>query len=252
MSRSSEKFSNGMSDSEPAIVIGVPGTWKDRSEITTSIASRSGGYLFAGRVLMHLETKKVFEMDIQEHNPELAGFMRLEGIGQIHEEDLAALENHTFTLYLISDETGHEVVSAMMNAVLALLDSGGMAVKIENAGLSVSATRWRELHPYNSAWSLYRGMVILVGENRDYFTCGMSAFSLPDCEVVGSNLEQAFEVATEFCCYQIDETPTLGQGHTFSTAEGKPRHHLSFETYIYPPGDYRHNPNGIWKLVLMT
>lgn len=232
----------------PAIVIGIPGGWKDRSEIVTTIATRSGGYLFAGMVLMHVATGRTFRLDIEEHNPSLAGFMRKEGMGLIPDEDLAALENHTFTLYLVSDQTGRDVVSEMMNAALALLNSGGLAVKIDTAGLSVSAARWRELCEMPTTRPLYWGMVVLVGEVNDHFTCGMRAFSLPDCQVLGSALEEAFEVATEFNCYQIDEAPTLAEGHTFGVAEGARRYRLSFERYPYLAGDFRHNPNGMWNL----
>jgi hypothetical protein len=43
-------------------VIGVPGRWPDRSDIVTSIASRSGGYLFAGMVMMKIGSKDGFTL----------------------------------------------------------------------------------------------------------------------------------------------------------------------------------------------
>ena len=77
----------------------------------------------------------------------------------------------------------------------------------------------------------------------------MGAFTLPDCTVMVSNLESAFEVATEFCCYLMDEAPKLAEGHTFGIAEGANRYRLSFEEYsYYPPDDMFHNPNGLWRL----
>ena len=239
-----------MNASEPAIVLGIPGTWEDRSEVVTSIAKRSGGYLFAGKILRHTSSRAYFELDVYDYDPSLAGKVRSGGMGQIPEEDLAALDDHTFTLYLLSDRTGRDVVEAMMDAVVGLLDAGGLVVKVENAGFSVSAGQWRE-HALGkkAAYSLYRSMVTLVGDEREHFTCGMGAFRLPDCAILGSDLQTAFDVAMEFCCYLMDEAPKLAEGHTFGVREGAKRYRLSFENYAYyPPGDMFHNPSGLWKL----
>lgn len=238
-----------MKEAEPSIILGIPGKWKDRSEIVTSIARQSGGYLFAGKILLHIASGTSFELEVYEHDPSLAEKVRFGGMGQIPDEDLIALENHTFTLYLLSDQTGREVVERLMDAAVGLLNAGGMVVKVEKAGFSVSATQWREHASVKAAYSLYRSMVALVGGDDEHFTCGMSAFALPDCTVLERDLQTAFEVSTEFCCYMIDEAPKLADGHTFGVREGAPRYRLSFEDYtFYPPEDMFHNPTGLWKL----
>lgn len=239
-----------MSSQEPAIILGIPGKWKDRTAIVTSIAGSSGGgYLFAGNLLFHAASKTGFELDIYDHDPELAEKVRYGGMGQIPEEDLAALEDHTFTLYLLSYETGYEVVEKMMDAAVALLDAGGLVVKVETAGFSVSSATWREHASVKATYSLQRAMVTLVGEEREHYTCGMKAFGLPDCMVLDSDLDTAFETSIEFCCYMIDEAPDLHEGNTFGIAEGAPKYRLSFEDYThYPPDDPFHNPHGQWVL----
>jgi len=238
-----------MTHPDPAIVLGIPGKWKDRTDIVTSIVQHSGGYLFAGKVLMHVESKTSFELDTYDHDPDLAEKVRWGGMGQIPEEDLAALEEHTFTLYLLSYETGRETVERMMDAAVALLDAGGLVVKIENAGFSVSAATWRQHASLKAAYSLFRSMITLVTADGQHFTCGMGAFDLPDCTVLGCDLQTAFETTIEFCCYVMDEAPQLAEGNTFSIAEGAPRFRLSFEDYThYPEGDPFHNPHGQWVL----
>ncbi len=238
-----------MDQSEPVIILGIPGKWKDRTEIVTSIATQSGGYLFAGKVLMHTETKTCFELDIYDRDPNLPGAVRSGGMGQIPDSDLAAVEEHTFTLYLLSDRVGREVVGQMMDAGVGLLNAGGLVVKVENAGSSVSAAKWREHARVKAAYSLFRSMVVLVGQDHEYFTCGLRAFGLPDCAILGRDLETAFEVATEFCCYLMDEAPKFADGHTFGVRAGAPRYRLTFENYsYYPEGDSFHNPYGLWQL----
>jgi hypothetical protein len=238
-----------MCSKEPSIVLGIPGDWKDRSEIVKSIALHSGGYLFAGKVLMHSKSKTHFGLEVYDHDPNLAEKVRLGSMGQIPEDVLDAIQAHTFTLYLLSYETGREVVERMVDAAVGLLESGGLAVKVEFAGFSVNAAQWRE-HALNKvAYSLYRSMVALVGDDTQHFTCGMRAFSLPDCSVQQSDLRTAFEVATEFCCYLMDESPAFADGHTFSVPGGTERYRVSFDEYgFYPPGDMFHNSNGLWKL----
>jgi hypothetical protein len=71
-------------------------------DIVTSIVRRSGGYLFAGKVLMHTASGAHFELDVYEHDPSLAEKVRSGGMGQIPDDDLLALRDHTFTLYLLS------------------------------------------------------------------------------------------------------------------------------------------------------
>lgn len=233
---------------EPLIVIGVPGLWRDRTEIVTSIVEKSGGYLFAGQILMHMETSTHFEMEVYESDSTLPSKMRSEGMGQIPEADLAALEGHTFTLYLTVDETGPEVVKRLMQAVLGLLKAGGIAVKLDSAGFSVSRTRWLQLTDHPLPYNLCRAMVTLVGSNDMSYTCGMRAFGLPDCAVYEADLDTAFHLAFEFCAYLVGEEPKLVSGHTFSLERDSPRYRLEHGAYPYPPGEYRSNPHGIWHL----
>ena len=234
---------------EPSIVLGIPGKWKDHSEIVALIARGSGGHIFAGNILMHIASKTSFELDVYDHDPELPEKVRWGSVGQIPEEDLAALEDHTFTLYLLSYETGRDVVERMMDAAVALLDSGGLLVKVESAGFSVSAAKWREYTSVKAAYSLQRAMVMLVGEEREYFTCGMRAFGLPDCMILDRDLDTAFETSIEFCCYMMDESPKFADGHLVKLTESPTRYRLSFEDYThYPPDDPFHNPHGQWVL----
>lgn len=198
---------------------------------------------------MHVESGSTFEVDIYEHDSSLAEKVRSSSMGQIPEADLNKLENHTFTIYLTTNDTGRDVVSRLSDAVTGLFDAGGIVAKIEYAGFSVGADTWREHAKAKATYSLYRSMVALVGSGTDFFTCGMRAFSLPDCSIHGAELEEAFEVSTEFCCYLMEESPKLGDGHTFSVTEGKTVFKTQFDTYsYYEAGDSFHNPLGLWRL----
>lgn len=239
-----------MSQTEPAIVIGVPGKWKDRSDIVRSIAEKSGGYLFAGGILMDTNSDAKFEIEIYDHDPSLAEKVRSGSMGKIPEKDLKDLEDHTFTIYVLSDETGRDVVSRLSDAVTGLLEAGGIVSKVEFAGFTVGSDTWKDHAKTKVAYSLYRSMVTLVGSGTEFFTCGMRAFALPDCSVHGAELDEAFEVATEFCCYMMDESPKFGDGHTFSVPDGTQKFKMLFDRYsYYETGDSFHNPEGLWRLM---
>src|SRR5438477_11981643 len=86
----------------PQTVIGIPGRWANRSDIVTSIASRSGGYLFAGMAMMKIGTKDGFTLEIHEHDPTLKNAFSIAGRGRLTDEDLDAIGLHTFALYLVA------------------------------------------------------------------------------------------------------------------------------------------------------
>lgn len=48
---------------ETQIVIGVPGLWKDRTELIKEVVSKSN-YILAGNVIHHKEKEIGFEIDI--------------------------------------------------------------------------------------------------------------------------------------------------------------------------------------------
>jgi hypothetical protein len=56
----------------PQTVICVPGLWKDRRELVTQIAGLSGGYLFAGNILLHTQTGTSFELKVHGHDSRMA------------------------------------------------------------------------------------------------------------------------------------------------------------------------------------
>ena len=55
---------------ETQIVIGVPGLWKDRTELIQEVVSKSS-YILAGNVMHHKEKEIGFEIDIYEQDPSL-------------------------------------------------------------------------------------------------------------------------------------------------------------------------------------
>ena len=237
----------------PQTVIGIPGRWADRTDIVTSIATRSGGYLFAGMVMMKIGTKDGFKLEIYEHDPNLKNAFSIAGRGRLTNEDLEAIASHTFTLYLVADGGLIDVAKKLMHAANALLKSGGIAVKIESAGTAYRADQWAEFcaHDYLETWAFLRAFVTYIGSDGVYYSCGMHNLGFRDA-IVEADIaaDEAAELLHTFLGYLVVENPTIDDRETFSVDANAPRYRLFRENCTsYAASDLFHNPFGMWKMV---
>ena len=234
----------------PRIVIGVPGLWVTRTDIVTSIAQHSDGFLFAGLVLMDTATKQGCTLEVYDHHPQLHEAFRIAGGGRIADAELAAIAKHRHTLYCVSSDASIETARQMLRFGSALLRAGGLAVKIESSGAAHSATRWKRLADSNELFDLYTAFVTLIGGADWFYSCGMHVFGLPDAEVPRElNVGDATHLLNVFNYYLLAESPSLSDGHTFSVGAGAPRFRLrktACDTYEVKHAF--HNPFGMWRL----
>jgi hypothetical protein len=84
----------------PAIILGIPGRWKDRTKLVEDIATKSAGYVFAGGVMLHVPTQQGFQVDVGPHDPRIIEAFKLIGQKTLTRQDYKNIERHTFMLYL--------------------------------------------------------------------------------------------------------------------------------------------------------
>jgi hypothetical protein len=235
---------------QPKIVLGIPGVWKDRSEIVTAIASKSYGFLFAGMVIMDLATKQGFGLETYEHDPGLRKAFALAGAGQFDQKGLDAIDSHTFTLYPLGPGGSFDAAQAMVAVACGLLRAGGVAVKVESAGLAHTTDGWFKLAEKGDARSLYKAFVTLVGNDGNFYSCGMHNLGLRDAVVTGEiKPNAAARLLETFLLYRLLEKPKLKNGETFSIAVDAPYYRLKKERCeTYSEKDLFHNPYGMWRL----
>ena len=235
---------------QPQIIVGIPGLWKTRTEIIESIVSNSGSFIFAGAVIFNAKTKEGFPLHVCEHDPQLAKAFSIGGQGKISKQTIDLIGSHTFTLYCIVPNTSANGARTMLSIVAAVLDSGGLAVKIETSGVAHSTERWKELAAGNQPFDLYCAFVTLIGSNEVFHSCGMHNFGLPDtCVDRSLQANEAASLLNEFNCYQLAESPKFTDGHTFSVGPNAPRFVLKKEECrFFPPDDCFFNPHGVWHL----
>lgn len=231
------------------VVIGVPGTWSSRTELVTSIAKQSGGYLFAGNVLMNVATRDACEVDVYEHDETLERAFRIAGGDRLSEQALEQIAQHTFALYLVGSDLSLAGVLSMRRLAAAVLRAGGLAVKIESTGIAHEAQEWLREVESEAIGVVYPEFITYIGAQEYYYSCGMKNFGLPDASVSADvNSSVAAQTMQVFNIYQLTEAPVFETGHTFSIAAEAPKYRLSHQPYGYGADDPLDNPFGRWHM----
>ncbi|MGE7885270.1 DUF4261 domain-containing protein [Bacillus sp. NPDC094077] len=235
---------------EPQIIIGIPGLWKSRTELVQEVVSNSGGYILAGNIINHMDKDISFEIDVYDYDPSLGEAFLYASGGRFDQEWIHKLEEHTHTVYVIANVGDIQSIKEVIDVGMALLNAGGIALKIETVGVVYSKEEWKELADNKEEFPIYSHVVTLVGEEDGYYSCGMQAFALPDVIVHTSmNPEEVANLLNDFNLYNLVEKPKLKDGDTISFTENSPMYKVSYcEDYRYEQDDLFYNPCGLWKL----
>ena len=145
----------------------------------------------------------------------------------------------------IEDMTGGGEVRAghLMLLVQALLDIGGLAVKVESSGRSHSPRQWRSLNPQDAIHRM-RAFVTLIGNAADgYASCGMQSLGFPDVTLPGSTpASEVGAILNSFNSMQLADRTRAGKNATWNgyrMTRGRSR---------YTTDSVVHNPLGEWCL----
>ncbi|MDJ0367233.1 hypothetical protein QMK33_18955 [Hymenobacter sp. H14-R3] len=238
-------------------VLCIPGPWASRTEFMQAlIKARDGEYLFIGGLLAKPAADVHFFLELYEADPELeAAFGRAGRFSAMSETAVAAIGAHQMVAYLLTPpdmEPSHASARAVAQAAAALLDAGGLAVKVETAGKAFEAAQWQALAAADAAgalWELFVAAAIGTPEGA-FFTCGMHNLGLKDALVRHLPAADATHLLREFTCFGVAEQPVLAPGHTFSMAADAPVYRLT-EAKQQPYAGYPdfENPYGMWELV---
>lgn len=237
-----------MSEKEMEIVLCIPGPWADRSELVQSIVKDSGGYIFAGMVLMNLETKQPCELDFCDRDDRMLSAFKAAGPHWKDTPEMELISTHKSVCYLISKGGSIESAHSIMNAANALLNSGGYGVKVESSGLAHPPKDWEEQCKYNYLFKSHSSYVVYITSDSTY-SCGMHNFGLPDAIVDSSESENPSELLRVFTHYLLSESPIIRDGQTFSVDSESP----AYRVKSHPPINYGesslfNNPFGMWTL----
>lgn len=230
----------------PLTVLCIPGMWKDRSELVTQIAKLSGGYIFAGQVLMDSASGTSFELDVRDHDPRMAVSFSNAGPHWRGTEEMRRIKDHAMVTYIVGDGGSSDRAKAFMKAAAGLIHAGGLGVKVESAGLAFSPVDWLRLT--GGILAVHRAFVIYATGETTY-SCGMHNLGLRDAIVESKYSKDPVELLRMFTQYVYIEKPELRVGHTFHVDQDAPRYRLSEQAEpLFDSNHLFHNPYGLWRL----
>jgi Domain of unknown function (DUF4261) len=237
-----------MSDKEIEIVLCVPGPWADRSELIQSIVKDREGYIFAGMILMHLETKLAYKLEFCDRDERMVSAFEAAGPHWKDTAEMQKISSHKSVCYLISKGGSIESAHSIMNAANALLSAGGYGVKVESSGLAHPPKDWREQCQYSYLFKSHASYVVYITSEATY-SCGMHNFGLPDAIVDSNESENPSELLKVFTHYLLSESPVIKEGQTFSVDSDSPAYRVNAHPSVdYGENSLFNNPFGKWKL----
>ena len=233
------------------MVICVPGPWVNQSAFVEAvIRGTRGKFMFAGRILAYPDGKDHVTLSFGEPYPSMREAFEIAGQGQFSGVELDTIGSHRSVVYASFPLDVFAQRERLLLFTGALEVAGGLAVKVESAGLAHKWRDWKDRVRSERPFDQYRAFVTLVGDGTHYYSCGMHHFGLPDSQLPRIMApEIAADLMNRFNFYLIVERPVLESGHTFSSTPEAPWYRLTaVEDFRHPEGDLFRNPNGLWNL----
>lgn len=171
--------------------------------------------------------------------------------GSFSSEQLGAIEKHSCTLYVIGKGGSIEDANKMLDVGLALLNAGGIAVKVESSGVAHTVENWTSAAQAKEIHNTFRSFVTFVGEEEFYYSCGMHCLGYPDVVVLKDdyNPSEVVKLMETFLLYNLYEKPVLKSGETFSIDINSPYYILNHKPCTYFEEEHPfYNPYGVWEL----
>ena len=234
-------------------ILCIPGNWNSKEEIVTSIAKENlNEFIFAGMVLLNLNTNKGFEMEICERDERMKKSFKYAGMtNQLSEEYLNEIDDHNFVIYLSSETGNLESAKEIANAGKALLKSGGIGIKVESTGKAFNKEHWIDLLTDFEESNLYEMFVLdsIANKQGDVYSCGMHNLGLKDTIVVGEDFNNAITLMKSFNYFILMDKPELKENHTFSPSDEWPSFKIT-EEKNQPNKEHElfENKFGMWNL----
>lgn len=232
------------------IVIGVPGFWESREEFKEELETFQKRFRLEGDSLVKEGGTIPLKLDWYDRDDNLGSAFRYAAQGRIEDAVLEEIDAHTYTAYIVCPVQSPAGVAAVVEASRALFSAGGIAIKVESAGIAHSEERWRELTDTFEPEKVIQAFVCLVGDPEGAFSCGMHNFGLPDTFLHESIGREHLAVAlTQTNLYQLARPEVLRDGDIiqFGTNLGAFKAFLSVYEGYHPATNH-YNPYGRWNL----
>jgi peroxiredoxin len=234
------------------ISICIPINLKNRREIAAALEERySAEYVFIGRVFQSTITQKSCAIDIiGDREGNLAEDFQLAAQDKLDLATIGQINHCPLVIYLTSTTTGLNACQEIAKFAQILLQIGGIAIKVESAGIAHHQDQWLAHHNSQDVFEIYSLFVMLIEGEDYYYSCGMHNFGKADVAIaITEDLGLAIYVMNVFNYYRLTESPILQDGHIFQPDVESPRYQIEWMIdRENVPDSYQHNPHGRWCL----
>lgn len=240
-----------LDQARPELVICIPGPWKDRGQLVQSIASQTaGGFLLAGFVLADTRSQDAVKLEYEPRSSQMRRSFEIAARGSFPQELLTKIDQHEGVVFLHFPVQILKERKRVASFTGAIRRCGGLAVKIESAGIAHEWDRWLYVLTSGDAAELYKSFVVIVRDSAHYYSCGMHHFELPETEADGSMpTREAVNLIDQFNYWQIVERPEIASGSTFSVAPNAPTYRVTLgKDARHENDDPFRNESGVWTL----
>jgi hypothetical protein len=267
------------------IVVSIPMNLNTREEIALALLEKYGtNYLFLGDIFQDRTTDKYCLIDIGDYpsdnqvyrassqdsvwtqyahetqiklnlNTDLARLFALLGQEQISDPTLKQIDNYQQVVYLISNDVGYDSCLEIAKFTQIFLSIGGIAVKVESAGIIHERDKWLANYDSQDLFDLYSLFVVLVEGDDYYYSCGMQNFGKADVMVdLTEDLGLVIYVLNVFNYYRLTEFPVLLDGQTFQPDLASPMYQMQWTESNPSEADdsLLYNPYGQWHLTNLS
>jgi hypothetical protein len=247
------KKENSVVGIKPKTVLCIPGKWKDRSEIVTAIVDNNlGRFIFAGNVLLNINTNQGYSLEIHDKDGQMQNAFKVAGlVNRLSNHFLEEIDKHHYVIYVIGDTGNLDDAKAISEAGLAILNAGGLGLKVESTGKAFTKEHWAKLVTDFEESNLCEMFVIDSindGQGTTY-SCGMHNLGFKDTIVSNVEFQEAVQLINIFGCYQVVDKPTIIENQTFSVDAASPVFEIQNESDQPNKGHQLfENPYGMWRL----
>lgn len=240
-------------ESKTETILCIPGNWADRESFITSIFETNiNEYLAVGFILFDQKNNLSYEIDLCVHDSKMRDSFKWAGlVNRIPEEFLDKINQHKFVVYLKGETGNFDKAKLLAEAGRAVLNAGGIGIKIETTGKAFTKEHWLKLLDNFEISNLYEMFVIdsITNEDQQTYSCGMHNLGLKDTIVYDEEFQTAVNLISIFNYYQIIDKPEIKNNQTFSIDTDAPIYTITEETNQPNKGDkYFENKYGMWRL----
>jgi hypothetical protein len=238
------------------MILCVPGPWRDRSDFVRQVTTieANGRYFYDGSMLVDVREQDQLRVQLLRHHPRMVDAFRAAGRGDISAELEKKIAQHQSSIYLRFPANFVEERTRVLKYTGLARQLGGIAIKIESSGVGHAWERWFRLLGSQNEFDWYCAVVMLLADERIYYSCGMHHFGLADA-AIGNHLaaRDAGNLLNKFNYWRIIEPRELKSGDTFRLDDSNRRYRVDLgRDQINPAEDLFHNPHGLWFLTSLN